>query len=60
MEGESSWVVNGIITLALVPLLVPLAAPLVNELDALVLVILIMYVIYTAMSGEAIDPHRPK
>ena len=31
MEGESSWVVNGIITLALVPLLAPLAAPLVEE-----------------------------
>jgi hypothetical protein len=42
------------------PLVVPLAAPLVDELDAVVLVILIMYVIYTAMSGEAIDPHRPK
>jgi len=60
MEGESKWVVNGIITLALIPLIVPLAAPLVDQLDALVLVIVIMYVIYTPMSGEAIDPPRPK
>ncbi len=60
MEGESNWVVNGIITLALIPLVVPLAAPLVDELDAVILVILIMYVIYTAMSGEAINPHQPK
>jgi len=60
MEGESKWVVNGIITLALVPLLVPLVADMVEQLDALVLMMLVMYVVYTAMSGEAIDPPRPK
>ena len=60
MDGESSWVVNGIITIAFVALVVPLAAPFVKQLDALVLVMLIMYVVYTALSGEAIDPPRPK
>ncbi len=60
MEGESNWVVNGIITLALISLVIPLAAHLVEELEAILLVMLIMYVIYTAMSGEAIDPPTPK
>jgi hypothetical protein len=60
MEGESNWVVNGIITIALVPILIPLAAPFVEKLDALLLTMAIMYVIYTTLSGEAIDPPRPK
>jgi hypothetical protein len=60
MEGESDWVVNGIITLALVALLIPLAAQLVEDLDALLLVMVIMYIIYTSLSGEAIDPPHPK
>jgi hypothetical protein len=60
MEGESNWVVNGIIMLALVVLLIPLANGFVEDLDSLLLVILIMYAVYTALSGEAIDPHQPK
>ena len=60
MEGESSWVVNGIITIALVALLIPLAAQLVKDLAAVLLVAVIMYVIYTSLSGEAINPPRPK
>ncbi|MFB6297201.1 MAG: hypothetical protein ABEH56_01640 [Salinirussus sp.] len=60
MEGESNWVVNGIITLALVVILIPLAAGIVDDLDALLLIMIIMYVIYTVFSGEAIDPPRPK
>lgn len=60
MEGESSWVVNGIITIALISLVVPLMAGLVDQLDALVLLMLIMYVIYTSLSGEAINPPHPK
>lgn len=60
MEGESKWVVNGIITLALIPLIVPLVGDMVEQTDALLLLMLLMYVVYTAMSGEAIDPHRPK
>jgi len=60
MEGESNWVVNGIIMLALVVLLIPLVNGFVEDLDSLLLVILIMYVVYTALSGEAIDPHQPK
>ncbi len=60
MEGESSWVVNGIITIAFVALLIPLAAQLVEDLDAVLLVIVIMYIIYTSLSGEAINPPRPK
>jgi len=60
MEGESDWVVNGIITIALIALLIPLAAQFVEDLEVLLLVILIMYLIYTSLSGEAIDPPRPK
>jgi len=60
MEGESSWVVNGIITIALVSILIPLAAPFVEKLDALLLIMAIMYVIYTTLSGEIINPPRPK
>jgi len=60
MEGESSWVVNGIITISFVALIVPLAAGLVDQLDALVLVMLIMYVVYTSLSGEAINPPHHK
>jgi len=60
MEGESDWVVNGIITIALVALLIPLAAQLVEDLAAVLLVTVIMYVIYTSLSGEAIDLPRPK
>lgn len=60
MEGESNWVVNGIITISLIALILPLVAGLVDELDAFLLVMLIMYVIYTLMSGEAIDPPQPK
>jgi hypothetical protein len=60
MESESNWVVNGIITLALVPILIPLAVPFVEKVDALLLLMAIMYVLYTALSGEAIDPPRPK
>jgi hypothetical protein len=60
MKGQSNWVVNGIITIALVPILIPLAAPFVEKLDALLLLMAIMYVIYTTLSGEAIDPPRPK
>lgn len=43
MEGESDWVVNGIITIALVALLIPLAAQLVEDLAAVLLVTVIMY-----------------
>lgn len=60
MEGESVWVVNGIITIALIALIIPLAAPVVEKLDALVLVILLMYVIFSSLSGKAIDPPHPK
>jgi len=60
MENESDWVVNGIITISLVSILVPLVAPFVEKLDSLLLIIAIMYVIYTILSGEAIDPPRPK
>lgn len=60
MEGESKWVVNGIITISLIALVIPLAATFVEDLDALLLVFLIMYPIYTALSGEAIDPTYPK
>ncbi len=60
MEEESNWVVNGIITVALVSILLPLAAPFVEKLDALLLLMAIMYVVYTTLSGEAIDPPRPK
>jgi amino acid transporter len=60
MEGESTWVVNGIITIAVVILMLPLVAGVVESLDALVLLVVIMYVVYTAISGEAIDPHQPK
>ncbi|MFB6233363.1 MAG: hypothetical protein ABEH61_03795 [Haloarculaceae archaeon] len=60
MEGESNWVVNGIITIAVIVLVIPLAAGVVDDLDALLYVMVVMYVIYTAMSGEAIDPPRPK
>lgn len=60
MEGESNWVVNGIITIALVSLLIPLAAPFVEALDALLLLMVIMYVVYTTLSGKAIDPPHPK
>jgi hypothetical protein len=60
MDGESNWVVNGIITVAFVILVLPLAAGVVASLDALVLLVAIMYVIYTSFSGEAIDPQRPK
>ncbi len=60
MEGESNWVVNGIITLALIALLIPFAAHFVEDLEALLLVMVIMYFVYTSMSGEAIDPPHPK
>lgn len=60
MEGESNWVINGIITISLVALVIPLAAQLVEDLTAVLLVMIIMYVVYTSMSGEAIDPPRPK
>lgn len=60
MDGESNWVVNGIITLALIILLLPLAAGIVDSLDSLLLVMVIMYVVYTSLSGQAIDPTRPK
>lgn len=60
MEGESTWVINGIITIALVIVVVPLVAGAVESLDALLLLVVIMYVIYTSLSGEAIDPPRPK
>lgn len=60
MEGESNWVVNGIITIALTIIIIPLAAGVVDHLDSLLLVLVIMYVIYTSLSGEAIDPPRPK
>lgn len=60
MEGESNWVVNGIITISLVILVLPLVAGVVESLDALVLLVAIMYVVYTSFSGEAIDPQRPK
>jgi hypothetical protein len=53
-------VVNGIITIAVVILMLPLVAGVVESLDALVLLVVIMYVVYTAISGEAIDPHQPK
>jgi hypothetical protein len=43
-----------------VALLIPLAAQLVEDLDAVLLVAVIMYVIYTSLSGKAIDPPRPK
>jgi hypothetical protein len=60
MQGESNWVINGIIALALIVLIIPLANGFVEHLDSLLLVIVIMYVVYTALSGEAIDPHQPK
>ncbi|MEF8783130.1 MAG: hypothetical protein V5A39_03260 [Haloarculaceae archaeon] len=60
MEGESDWVVNGIITIAISVIILPLAAGVVDQLDALLLTMAIMYVIYTTFSGEAIDPPRPK
>jgi len=58
--AESTWVVNGIITIAITIMLVPLVAGVVERLDYLVLLIGIMYVVYTTLSGEAIDPPRPK
>ena len=60
MTAESNWVVNGIITIAITIMLVPLIAGVVDRLDALLLVLLLMYLIYTVLSGEAIDPPRPK
>jgi hypothetical protein len=57
---ESNWVVNGIITVAILVVLVPLVAGVVDRLDALLLVAGIVYVVYTTLSGEAIDPPRPK
>lgn len=60
MEGESEWVVNGIITIALMIILVPLAAGVVDRTDVLLQMMVIMYIIYTSLSGEAIDPPRPK
>jgi hypothetical protein len=60
MEDESNWVVNGIITISLIILVLPLVAGVVESLDALVLLVAIMYVTYTVFSGEAIDPHQPK
>lgn len=60
MVGESNWVVNGIITVALIIVFVPLVAGVVDRLDALLLLIVVMYVLFTTLSGEAIDPPRPK
>ena len=60
MENESTWVVNGIITIALVVLVAPFAAKVIDELAAFVLWMVVMYVMYTTFSGEAIDPPRPK
>lgn len=60
MEGESVWVINGIITLALITFLIPLAAQVVEDLDALLLIVVIMYFIYTSLSGEAISPPHHK
>jgi hypothetical protein len=60
MDGESKWVVNGILSLALIVLVIPLASGFVGHLDSILLVILLMYVVYTGLSGEAINPPRPK
>ncbi len=60
MEGESTWVVNGIIAIAFMILIIPLVAGLVDDLDALLAIMVIMYIIYTTLSGEAINPPRPK
>jgi len=60
VENESTWVVNGIITIALVVLVAPFAAKVIDELAAFVLWMVVMYVMYTTFSGEAIDPPRPK
>ena len=60
MQGESNWTVNDIITITLIILVLPLAAKYLDELPALLLWMVLLYVIYTALSGEAIDPPRPK
>jgi hypothetical protein len=60
LENESNWVINGIITLGLSILVLPLLGGFVEELDAVAVVIVIVYVVYTAFSGEAIDPPHPK
>ena len=46
--------------MTLIILVLPLAAKYLDELPALLLWMVLLYVIYTALSGEAIDPPRPK
>jgi len=60
MVGESEWVINGIIMIALAIILVPLAGGVVDRTDILLQLGVIMYVIYTLLSGKAINPPRPK
>jgi CDP-diglyceride synthetase len=60
MEGESEWVINGIITIAGIIILIPLAGGVVDRTDVLLQLIVMLYVIYTLLSGEAINPPRPK
>jgi len=60
LENESKWVINAIVFMAVAIFLIPLAAKLTTELDAVAMVIVLMYVVYTPMSGQAVDPPDPK